>query len=115
MELEEGSALSIFRSLSQMAIGVFRLANPAYRAHRLRQTLNHFLPLVAAASYYYFSFSSSLVSYSLSSLSHCASSLFTWPQMSASLPGDRELPHSQYDLNTYWGRVRHAADISDPR
>ncbi|KAL4766032.1 sideroflexin family transporter [Aspergillus foveolatus] len=35
--------------------------------------------------------------------------------MSASLPGDRELPHSQYDLNTYWGRVRHAADISDPR
>lgn len=35
-----------------MAIGVFQLANPAYRAHRLPQTLNHFLPLVAAASYY---------------------------------------------------------------
>ncbi|KAL4979627.1 Tricarboxylate/iron carrier [Aspergillus desertorum] len=35
--------------------------------------------------------------------------------MSASLPGDRELPPSQYDLSTYWGRVRHAADISDPR
>ncbi|KAL4869240.1 hypothetical protein BDV12DRAFT_208674 [Aspergillus spectabilis] len=35
--------------------------------------------------------------------------------MSASLPGDRDLPSSQYDLTTYWGRVRHAADISDPR
>ncbi|KAL1637835.1 lumenal Hsp70 protein [Neofusicoccum ribis] len=35
--------------------------------------------------------------------------------MSASLPGSRDLPASQYDLSTYWGRVRHAADISDPR
>ncbi|KAL4779033.1 Tricarboxylate/iron carrier [Aspergillus varians] len=35
--------------------------------------------------------------------------------MSASLPGDRDLPSSQHDLSTYWGRVRHAADISDPR
>ena len=35
--------------------------------------------------------------------------------MSASLPGNRELPVSQYDLSSYWGRVRHAADISDPR
>ena len=35
--------------------------------------------------------------------------------MSASLPGNRDLPESRYDLNTYWGRVRHAADISDPR
>ncbi|KAL4920397.1 Tricarboxylate/iron carrier [Aspergillus aurantiobrunneus] len=35
--------------------------------------------------------------------------------MSASLPGDRDPPSSQYDLTTYWGRVRHAADISDPR
>ncbi|BCS24223.1 sideroflexin family transporter [Aspergillus puulaauensis] len=35
--------------------------------------------------------------------------------MSSSLPGDRDLPSSQYDLSTYWGRVRHAADISDPR
>ncbi|KAI2621876.1 sideroflexin-5 [Xylaria nigripes] len=35
--------------------------------------------------------------------------------MSASLPGNRELPESQYDLNTYWGRVRHTASITDPR
>ncbi|KAJ5882955.1 Sideroflexin FSF1 [Penicillium subrubescens] len=35
--------------------------------------------------------------------------------MSASLPGPRDLPVSQYDLKSYWGRVRHAADISDPR
>ncbi|KAI9818627.1 MAG: hypothetical protein M1832_004401 [Thelocarpon impressellum] len=35
--------------------------------------------------------------------------------MSASLPGGRELPASRYDLSTYWGRVRHSADISDPR
>ncbi|OQD68407.1 hypothetical protein PENDEC_c036G04587 [Penicillium decumbens] len=35
--------------------------------------------------------------------------------MSASIPGNRDLPVSQYDLSTYWGRVRHAADISDPR
>lgn len=35
--------------------------------------------------------------------------------MSASIPGGRDLPTSQYDLSTYWGRVRHAADISDPR
>lgn len=40
-------------------------------------------------------------------------SLYT--AMSASLPGSRDLPVSQYDLTTYWGRVRHAADISDPR
>ncbi|KAH7128438.1 Tricarboxylate/iron carrier [Dendryphion nanum] len=35
--------------------------------------------------------------------------------MTSSLPGNRDLPGSQYDLSTYWGRVRHAADISDPR
>ncbi|KAF2861412.1 tricarboxylate carrier [Piedraia hortae CBS 480.64] len=35
--------------------------------------------------------------------------------MSSSLPGSRQLPDSQYDLNTYWGRVKHAAQISDPR
>lgn len=35
--------------------------------------------------------------------------------MSASLPGNRELPASQYDLSTYWGRVCHSANISDPR
>ncbi|KAI1822712.1 sideroflexin-5 [Xylaria intraflava] len=34
--------------------------------------------------------------------------------MSASLPGNRELPESQYDLSTYWGRVRHTASITDP-
>lgn len=36
-------------------------------------------------------------------------------EMSASLPGTRDLPASQYDLATYWGRVRHSADLSDPR
>lgn len=35
--------------------------------------------------------------------------------MSSALPGSRDLPASQYDLSTYWGRVRHSADISDPR
>lgn len=35
--------------------------------------------------------------------------------MSASLPGIRALPDSQYDLNTYWGRVQHAAGLTDPR
>ncbi|KAK4545336.1 hypothetical protein LTR36_003516 [Oleoguttula mirabilis] len=35
--------------------------------------------------------------------------------MSASLPGSRDLPASRYDLSTYWGRVKHSADISDPR
>lgn len=40
---------------------------------------------------------------------------FSSHPMSASLPGNRDLPSSQYDLTTYWGRVRHAADISDPR
>ncbi|QIW95824.1 hypothetical protein AMS68_001342 [Peltaster fructicola] len=35
--------------------------------------------------------------------------------MSASLPGSIELPASQYDLSTYWGRVRHSADLADPR
>lgn len=34
--------------------------------------------------------------------------------MSASLPGTRELPASQYDLETYMGRVRHAIGITDP-
>ncbi|KAL9013444.1 MAG: hypothetical protein Q9173_001856 [Seirophora scorigena] len=35
--------------------------------------------------------------------------------MSASLPGKRELPVSQYNLSTYWGRVRQSAEIADPR
>ncbi|KAK0710872.1 Tricarboxylate/iron carrier [Lasiosphaeris hirsuta] len=35
--------------------------------------------------------------------------------MSASLPGARALPESQFDLSTYWGRVRHTAGITDPR
>ncbi|KAL9129300.1 MAG: hypothetical protein Q9217_002210 [Psora testacea] len=35
--------------------------------------------------------------------------------MSASLPGNRDLPASQYDLKTYWGRVKHSAEIADPR
>ncbi|CAJ2510126.1 Uu.00g060260.m01.CDS01 [Anthostomella pinea] len=35
--------------------------------------------------------------------------------MSASLPGNRELPESQYDLDTYWGRVKQTAGITDPR
>ncbi|KAF7507004.1 hypothetical protein GJ744_011028 [Endocarpon pusillum] len=35
--------------------------------------------------------------------------------MSASLPGSRELPASQYDLSTYWGRVKQSAGIADPR
>ncbi|KAI0887117.1 Tricarboxylate/iron carrier [Annulohypoxylon maeteangense] len=35
--------------------------------------------------------------------------------MSASLPGNREPPESQYDLSTYWGRVKQTATITDPR
>ncbi|KAF2148271.1 mitochondrial transporter fsf1 [Myriangium duriaei CBS 260.36] len=35
--------------------------------------------------------------------------------MTSSLPGSRELPTSQYDLSTYWGRVKQSAVISDPR
>lgn len=35
--------------------------------------------------------------------------------MSASLPGSRELPASQYDLSTYWGRARHSMGLTDPR
>ncbi|KAI8932849.1 putative alpha-isopropylmalate carrier [Plenodomus lindquistii] len=34
--------------------------------------------------------------------------------MTSSLPGSRDLPSSQYDLNTYWGRVRHSANLADP-
>lgn len=34
--------------------------------------------------------------------------------MSASLPGNREMPVSQYDLSTYSGRVKHAVGITDP-
>lgn len=34
--------------------------------------------------------------------------------MSASLPGSRALPESQYDLGTYWGRVRHMVGVADP-
>ncbi|CAK3805620.1 mitochondrial transport FSF1 [Lecanosticta acicola] len=35
--------------------------------------------------------------------------------MSASLPGSRDLPASRHDLSTYWGRVKHSAEIADPR
>ncbi|CCG20744.1 tricarboxylate carrier protein [Candida orthopsilosis Co 90-125] len=34
--------------------------------------------------------------------------------MSSSVPGSVPLPQSKYDLNTYWGRVKHCAEISDP-
>ncbi|PNS15210.1 hypothetical protein CAC42_8211 [Sphaceloma murrayae] len=34
--------------------------------------------------------------------------------MSASLPGSRDLPSSEYNLETYWGRVKESAKISDP-
>ncbi|RKF81898.1 putative mitochondrial transport protein fsf1 [Golovinomyces cichoracearum] len=35
--------------------------------------------------------------------------------MSNLIPGYRKVPASQYDLQTYWGRVWHSASISDPR
>ncbi|PSK51751.1 hypothetical protein B9Z65_3018 [Elsinoe australis] len=35
--------------------------------------------------------------------------------MSSSLPGSRDLPSSEYNLDTYWGRVKESAKISDPR
>ncbi|KAL0635250.1 Sideroflexin FSF1 [Maublancomyces gigas] len=35
--------------------------------------------------------------------------------MSSSIPGHRDLPASQHDLSTYWGRVLHSADLCDPR
>lgn len=34
--------------------------------------------------------------------------------MASSVPGPVQLPESRYDLATYFGRVRHCADISDP-
>ncbi|CCK71337.1 Fsf1p KNAG_0G02810 [Huiozyma naganishii CBS 8797] len=34
--------------------------------------------------------------------------------MASSVPGDRPLPESRYDLSTYWGRIKHCAEISDP-
>ncbi|KAI5843152.1 Tricarboxylate/iron carrier [Tricharina praecox] len=35
--------------------------------------------------------------------------------MSSSIPGPRDLPVSRHDLSTYWGRVKHSADLCDPR
>lgn len=34
--------------------------------------------------------------------------------MASSIPGPVPLPDSRYNLSTYFGRVRHCADISDP-
>lgn len=34
--------------------------------------------------------------------------------MASSVPGPIALPESKFDLSTYWGRVRHCAEISDP-
>ncbi|AAS53016.1 AER336Cp [Eremothecium gossypii ATCC 10895] len=34
--------------------------------------------------------------------------------MASSVAGTRPLPESRYDLSTYWGRVRHCAEIADP-
>lgn len=34
--------------------------------------------------------------------------------MASSVPGPIALPESHFDLSTYWGRVRHCAEISDP-
>jgi len=36
-------------------------------------------------------------------------------RMSSSIPGKRQLPASRFDLSTYVGRVKHSAEISDPR
>ncbi|KAF5099786.1 hypothetical protein D0Z00_001527 [Geotrichum galactomycetum] len=35
--------------------------------------------------------------------------------MASSVPGDRPLPASRFDLGSYWGRVQHCAEVSDPR
>lgn len=35
--------------------------------------------------------------------------------MASAVPGIRQLPDSRHDLNTYWGRVKHCAELSDPR
>lgn len=35
--------------------------------------------------------------------------------MASSVPGNRELPESRHDLSTYMGRVKHCAEVSDPR
>ncbi|KAK9249461.1 Tricarboxylate/iron carrier [Lipomyces tetrasporus] len=35
--------------------------------------------------------------------------------MASAIPGPRDLPESRYDLSTYWGRVKHSAELSDPR
>lgn len=34
--------------------------------------------------------------------------------MASAIPGPLPLPDSKYNLATYWGRVRHCAEISDP-
>ncbi|CCC68129.1 hypothetical protein NCAS_0B00450 [Naumovozyma castellii] len=34
--------------------------------------------------------------------------------MASSVSGPIPLPESRYDLSTYWGRIRHCAEISDP-
>lgn len=34
--------------------------------------------------------------------------------MASSISGPVPLPQSKYDLSTYWGRVKHCAEISDP-
>ncbi|KAK6459195.1 Tricarboxylate/iron carrier [Scheffersomyces xylosifermentans] len=34
--------------------------------------------------------------------------------MASTVPGFVSLPPSKYDLSTYWGRVQHCAEISDP-
>ncbi|CCF55845.1 hypothetical protein KAFR_0A04100 [Kazachstania africana CBS 2517] len=34
--------------------------------------------------------------------------------MASSVPGKISLPESKFDLSTYWGRIRHCAEISDP-
>lgn len=34
--------------------------------------------------------------------------------MASAIPGSIPLPSSRYDLSTYWGRVQHCTDISDP-
>lgn len=41
-------------------------------------------------------------------------SVHTAQIMASSVAGPIALPESHYDLTTYWGRVRHCAEISDP-
>ena len=100
-----GFTVSWVRAFRMWVIGLYLLSTaPTLAIHKLKQSLSHRrLALQLSSRSNWRGREKVLVG--------CRKSA----KMSASLPGNRDPPASRHDLSTYWGRVKHSAEIADPR